>query len=88
MLNLCGIVGVELPAIKKGMGETLPTILVAGATKRHWIGDHEDLGCQVSGSGRAEQLAKTRTDSEAKTRKSWLQVQVYYLESLQSKLRI
>ena len=34
----------------------------------------EDLCCQASGSGRAE--PKTRIDSEAKTRKSRIQVQV------------
>jgi hypothetical protein len=34
----------------------------------------EDLWCQASGSGRAEPT--TRTDSEARTRKSRFQVQV------------
>ncbi len=38
--------------------------------------------CQASGSGSAE--PKTRTDSEAKTRKGRLQVQVDSLESLPS----
>ncbi len=47
---------------------------------------HEDLWYEASGSGRAE--PKTRTDSEAKTQKSRLQVQVDSHESLPSKLRI
>jgi hypothetical protein len=41
-----------------------------------------DIWCQASESGKVE--PKTRTDSEAKTRKSRFQVQVDSLESLPS----
>ena len=39
LLNLCGIVGVVLPARNKGMGGTLPSTLATGATYRHGMGE-------------------------------------------------
>ncbi len=39
LLNLCGIVGEELPARNRGMRGTLPSTLATGATYRHGMGE-------------------------------------------------
>ncbi len=38
LLNMCGIVGVELPSRKHGIRGTLPAMFSAGATSRHGVG--------------------------------------------------